>query len=84
MGHRRLRQLEGDSELWTGDAFEYLYVKDGDKQHDLPPFALYQALKEELRRKVVASAEQCDDWRALATCLFLLDGSAPEREGRDK
>lgn len=75
MGHSKLTNLDGGAELWTGDAFEYLYVLDRGKEYHLPQDALYGALADELRKKVISAAEQCRSWKTLAAVLHTLETS---------
>ena len=80
MGHVMLKKLDGDAELWTGDAFEYLYVEGqgGEQEYHLPAEILYEQLTVELRSKVIAEVEGgAHDWVTLAAALEVL------RRGRD-
>lgn len=78
MGHTVVAELEGDGELWTGDAFEYFYVQmtEGDgkeRSFRLPSEVLYEQLRVELVDKVQAELDSGEhDWTTLAAVLDLL------------
>ena len=76
MGHARLANLHHGYSLWTGEAFEYMYVAHNDDIENaahLPRDVLYEQLTSELRSKVIAEIESGEhDWVTLAAAYEVL------------
>ena len=80
MGHRKLHDLDDGMALWTGDQFNYLYLRHEPtgKEYKLPKDTLYDTLREQVRSELIAMAEDCQDWMALVSALQVLRGSSCE------